>query len=86
MSPLIALRERGLGTRSGAAALSRSSVARSASSRALSSDACVETRRFLEVVSVNISAVTCRSRKQGRGGILLVNCSIKVCDAVVHLE
>lgn len=69
MSPLIALRERGLGARSGAAevALSRSSVARSASSRALSSDVCVETSRFLEVVLVNVSAIKCRSRDQGGG-------------------
>ena len=65
MSPLIALRERGLGARSGAAALSRSSVARSASSRALSSDVCVETSRFLGVVLVNVSAVKYRSRDQG---------------------
>ena len=77
VSPLIALRERGLGARSGTAevALSRSSVARRASSRALSSDVCVETSLFLGVVLVNISR---QSVGQGteEGSILLVNCSI----------
>jgi hypothetical protein len=64
VSLLIALRARGLGARSGRAevALRRSSVARRASSRALSSDVCVETSRFLGVVLVDVELVKCRSR------------------------